>query len=96
MTQPRSTHDEYAEAGNADELDLSELLVTGRLCTPEEVALMLRVSRRTLGDWRAGRGPSDTPLPLHIGGRVLYALRDVNAYLERQVRAAQARRAAGA
>lgn len=70
-----------------------DLLVTGPLLTPEEVADMLRISTRTLADWRLpGRGPEDTPLPLRVGSRVAYSLDDVNAYLSRQVQAARARR----
>lgn len=67
-------------------------LITGPLLTPEEVADMLRLSPRTLEDWRSGGGASNTPLAIRIGGKVVYRLSDVNAYLADQVAAAEARR----
>lgn len=80
--------DEAATAANS----LDDLLVTGRLCTPDEVAEMLRVSTRTLADWRTDRSPHDGLPFLRIGGRVMYLLRDVNDFLLQRVEAAASRR----
>lgn len=96
MTKKPTDNQRPTEARSGADQRLSDLLVTGPLCTPEEVAAILRVSPRTLADWRAGRAGDDTPLAIRVGGRTVYALRDVNAYLERRVQAAQTRREAGA
>lgn len=93
MTKEPAVPRRSSQAPNAPE-GLDDLLVTGPLCTPEEVAAILRLSPRTLADWRAGRGGADTPLAIRVGGRTVYALRDVNAYLERRVQAAESRREA--
>lgn len=50
---------------------------TSRFLTPEQVALILQVHRRTLSNWRsAGRGPRY----VHMGRRVRYRMADVDAW----------------
>ncbi|WP_299928883.1 helix-turn-helix domain-containing protein [uncultured Nocardioides sp.] len=99
MTNRRKTQTTSRSAqGDADPrvTPLDELLITGRLCTPDEVAEMLRVSTRTLADWRTGRATGHALPFVRIGGRVMYLLRDVNAYLLQRVEAAAMRRDADA
>lgn len=50
-----------------------------RYLTTEEVAEMLRTSRETVRFWRhVGKGPAS----FKVGRRVLYALDDVEAWIE--------------
>lgn len=52
--------------------------------TAQEVAEHLRVSVRTLREWRANRRGDvlDGPVFLQVGGRIRYRASDVAAYLE--------------
>jgi excisionase family DNA binding protein len=58
------------------------------LLTDDEVAVWLRVSRRTLREWRANRRGDvlDGPPFVMVGGRVRYRTSDVEHYLQSRIR----------
>jgi hypothetical protein len=87
------THEDPSSKPTSRPLVDPALLATGSLLTSEEVADALRISPRTLADWRYGRGPANGPRWLCLGDRKpLYPLSEVNRYLREQLAVADARR----
>ncbi|HXH81108.1 helix-turn-helix domain-containing protein [Nocardioides sp.] len=91
MTTP--THNEPSSKPTPRQMLDAALLATGPLLTSEEVAHALRLSPRTLADWRYGRGPANGPKWLCLAdNKPLYPLSEVNRFLQEQLAAADARR----
>ena len=57
---------------------------TNEYITTDELAILLRVRKNTIERWRTNR---ECPIPwINVRRRVLYAMADVQAYLDSQKR----------